>query len=87
MAHNMTPRRALRLVRFVRAALSLTDANAGQTWRELAEDAERWALASLAGSRTEVVVREADGGAHLTLTGYTARVLARQVRDFCGFIA
>ena len=87
MAHNMTPKRALRLVHFVREALSLADASAGQAWLQLAADAERWALASLAGGRTKVVVVEAGGGAHLDLTGYNARVLARQVRAFCGYIA
>ena len=86
MTHNMTPRRALRLVHFVRAALSL-DASSGHIWHALAADAERWALASLAGCRTKVVVREAGGSAHLDLTGYNARVLARQVRALCGFIA
>ena len=86
MTHNMTPRRALRLVHFVQAALSL-DASSGHIWQELAADAERWALASLAGDRTRVVVVEAGGSAHLDLTGYNARVLARQVRAFCGFTA
>lgn len=86
MTHNMTPRRALRLAHFVQAALSL-DTNSGHIWQELAEDAERWALASLAGSRTKVVVREADGSAFIDLTGYNARVLARQVRALCGFQA
>ena len=86
MAHNMTPKRALRLVHFVRAALSL-DASSGHIWEELAADAERWALASLAGSRTRVVVVEADGSAHLDVTSYNARVLARQVRALCGFTA
>ena len=87
MTHNMTPKRALRLVHFVRAALALADASAGQAWQQLAADAEQWALASLAGSRTRVVVRDADGGAHLDLTSYNACILARQVRAFCGFIA
>ena len=87
MAHNMTPRRALRLVHFTRAALALTDAGTGQTWEQLAADAEQWALASLAGDRTRVVVREANGSAHLTLTSYGACVLARQTRVFCGFVA
>lgn len=86
MTHNMTPRRALRLVRFVRAALSL-DASSGHIWQDLAADAERWALASLAGGRTRLVVREADGGAYLTITSYNAGVLARQVRALCGFQA
>ena len=86
MTNNMTPRRALRLVHFVRAALSL-EASSGHIWRELAEDAEQWALASLAGERTRLVVREADGGAHVDLTDYSARILARQVRALCGFIA
>ena len=84
MTHNMTPKRALRLVRFVRAALSL-DPSADHAWLHLAADAERWALASLAGRRTKIVVVEADGSAHLDLTSYNARVLARQVRAFCGF--
>ena len=87
MTHNMTPKRALRLVHFVRAALSLTDAGTGQAWKQLAADAEQWALASLAGGPTRVVVREADGRAHLTLTSYGAGILARQVHAFCGFIA
>ena len=87
MTHNMTPRRALRLVRFVRAALALTDASAGQAWRQLAADAEQWALAALAGRPTGIVVRDADGSAYLDLTNYGACVLARQVRAFCGFIA
>ena len=86
MTHNMTPRRALRLVRFVRAALAF-EASAGHVWEQLAADAERWALASLAGGRTRVVVVEADGSAHMTLTGYNARVLASQVRALCGFEA
>ena len=87
MTHNMTPRRALRLVHFVRASLSLVDASAGMAWQQLAADAERWALASLAGSPTRVVARDADGSAHLDLTSYGACVLARQVRALCGFIA
>ena len=87
MTHNMTPKRALRLVHFVRAALSLSDPSADHAWLHLAADAEQWALASLAGCRTKVMVREAGGRAHLTLTGYNAGVLARQVRALCGFIA
>ena len=87
MTHNMTPKRALRLVHFVRAAMSLVDASADHAWLQLAADAERWALASLAGSRTKIVVAEADGSAHMDLTSYSAGVLARQVRAFCGFIA
>ena len=90
MTHSMTPRRALRLAHFVRAALSLdpsADPSADHTWLHLAADAEQWALASLAGCRTHVVVMEADGSAHLTITGYNAGVLARQVRALCGFIA
>ena len=86
MAHNMTPRRALRLVHFVRAALSF-EASSGHIWEQLAEDAERWALASLAGRPTAVWIREADGNAHVTLTSYGACVLAQQVRALCGFIA
>ena len=87
MTHNMTPRRALRLVRFVRAALALTDASAGQAWRQLAADAEQWALASLAGSRTQVIMVDSDGSAYKAVTSYSACVLARQVRACCGFIA
>ena len=87
MTHNMTPKRALRLVHFVRAALTLADASADHAWLRLAADAEQWALASLAGCRTKIVVVEAGGSAHLDLTGYNARVLARQVRAFCGFQA
>ena len=86
MAHNMTPRRALRLAHFVQAALSL-EASSGHIWQEMAADAERWALASLAGSRTKIVVAEADGSAHMDLTSYNARVLAQQVRAICGFTA
>ena len=86
MTHNMTPRRALRLVHFVRAALSF-DASSGHVWQQMAADAEQWALASLAGCRTKVVVVEADGSAHMDLTGYNARVLAQQVRAICGFTA
>ena len=86
MAHNMTPRRALRLVRFVRAALSF-ETGSGHIWEQLAADAEQWALASLAGASTKIVVAEADGSAHLTLTSYGACVLAQQVRACCGFIA
>ena len=86
MTHNMTPKRALRLVHFVRAALSF-DPSADHAWLRLAADAERWALASLAGCRTKVMVREAGGSAHLDITGYNARILARQVRALCGFIA
>ena len=86
MTHSMTPKRALRLVRFVRAALSF-EASACHVWQQLADDAERWALASLAGGRTRLVVRESDGSAHLDLTDYNARVLARQVRALCGFQA
>ena len=87
MTHNMTPKRALRLVHFVRAALSLSDPSSDHAWLRMATDAEQWALASLAGGRTKVVVREADGSAHLALTGYNACVLAQQVRAICGFIA
>ena len=86
MAHNMTPRRALRLVHFVRAALSF-EASAGHIWEQLAADAEQWALAFLAGSRTKVFVVDAGGSAHVTLTNSSACVLARQVRALCGFIA
>ena len=86
MTHNMTPRRALRLAHFVREALSL-EPSADHAWLRMATDAERWALASLAGSRTKVMVREADGSAHLALTSYNAGVLARQVRALCGFTA
>ena len=86
MAHNMTPRRALRLAHFVRAALSL-EASSSHIWEQLAADAEQWALASIAGGPTKVVVREADGRAHLTITGYSACVLARQIRALCGFTA
>ena len=86
MTHNMTPRRALRLVRFVRAALAF-EASSGHIWQQLADDAERWALASLAGSRTRTVVAEAGGSAHLDVTSYNACVLARQVRALCGFTA
>ena len=86
MTYNVTPRRALRLVHFVQAALSL-EASSGHLWEQLAADAERWALASLAGERTRIVVREADGNAHMDLTDYNARVLARQVRAICGFTA
>ena len=86
MTHNMTPRRALRLVHFVRAALAL-EANSGHIWQELAADAEQWALASLAGRRTRVVVADPDGSAHMAVTSYNAGVLARQVRALCGFIA
>ena len=86
MTHNMTPKRALRLAHFVREALSL-DPSADHAWLYLAVDAERWALASLAGERTRLVVREADGSAHMDLTSYNARVLARQVRAICGFTA
>ena len=86
MTHNMTPKRALRLAHFVRAALSL-EASSSHIWEQLAADAEQWALASIAGGPTKVVVREADGRAHLTITSYSACVLARQVRALCGFIA
>ena len=83
MTHNMTPRRALRIVHFVRAALSL-DPRADRAWLQLAADAERWALASLAGSRTKALVRVSgvDGLAVMKLGA-----LARQVRALCGFIA
>ena len=87
MTHNMTPKRALRLVRFVRAALALTDASSGHIWEQLAADAERWALASIAGQPTEVVVREANGSAYKAVTSYSACVLAQQVRAICGFTA
>ena len=86
MTHNMTPRRALRLVHFVRAALAF-EASSGHLWEQLAADAERWALASLAGERTRLVVRESDGGSHMDLTSYSACVLAQRVRAICGFTA
>ena len=86
MTHNMTPRRALRLVRFVRAALAF-EASSGHIWEQLAADAERWALASLAGSRTQVIMVDSDGSAYKALTSYSARVLAQQVRARCGFTA
>ena len=86
MTHNMTPRRALRLVHFVRAALSF-DASSGHIWQQLAADAERWALASLAGSRTKVIMVDSDGSAYNAVTSYCACLLARQVRATCGFIA
>ena len=86
MTHNMTPRRALRLAHFVQAALSF-DPSSDHAWLHMASDAERWARASLAGRRTKIVVREADGSAHLDVTSYSARVLAQQVRALCGFQA
>ena len=86
MAHNMTPRRALRLVRFVRAAMAF-EASSGHIWEQLAADAEQWALAAIAGDRTRAVMRDADGSAHLTLTDCSACVLARQIRALCGFTA
>ena len=86
MTHNMTPRRALRLVHFVRAALSL-EASSGHVWEQLAADAERWALASLAGSRTQVIMVASDGSAYKAVTSYSACVLAQQVRACCGFTA
>ena len=86
MTHNMTPRRALRLVHFVRAALSF-DASSGHIWEQLAVDAEQWALTSIAGDRTKVFKRDADGSAYLTKTSYSACVLAQQVARTCGFTA
>ena len=86
MAHNMTPRRALRLAHFVRAALSL-EASSGHIWEQLAADAEQWALASIAGARTKVFRVDGNGSAYATLTSYNASVLAQQVRAFCGFSA
>ena len=86
MTHNMTPRRALRLVHFVRAALAF-EASSGHLWEQLAADAERWALASLAGRRTGVIMVNSDGSAYKDLTSYSARVLAQQVRAICGFTA
>ena len=86
MTHNMTPRRALRLVHFVRAALAV-EASSGHLWELLAAEAEQWALASLAGSRAQVIMVDSDGSAHMAVSGYCACVLARQVRAFCGFTA
>lgn len=86
MTYNMTPRRALRLVHFVRAALAF-EANSGHLWEQLAADAERWALASLAGSPTQVIMVGSDGSAYKALTSYSACVLAQQVRAICGFTA
>ena len=86
MTHNMTPRRALRLVRFVRAAMAF-EARSGHVWEQLAADAERWALASLAGSPTQIIVVDSDGSAYKAVTSYSACVLAQQVRAICGFTA
>lgn len=86
MTHNMTPRRALRLVHFVRAALAV-EASSGHLWEQLAADAEQWALASLAGRRTRVIMVDSDGSAYMAVTSYSACVLAQQVRAICGFTA
>ena len=86
MTHNMTPRRALRLVHFVRAALAV-EASPDHIWEQLAADAERWALASLAGRPTQIFVVGSDGSAHKAVTSYSACVLAQQVRAICGFTA
>ena len=86
MTHNMTPKRALRLAHFVRAALAF-EASSGHIWEQLAADAEQWALASIAGDRTKVFVADSDGRAHLTITSYSACVLAQRVRALCGFTA
>ena len=86
MTHNMTPRRALRLVHFVRAALAF-EASSGHLWEQLAADAEQWALASLAGRQTRVIMVESDGRAHKAVTSYSACVLAQRVRAICGFTA
>ena len=86
MTHNMTPRRALRLAHFVRAALSF-EASSGHIWEQLAADAERWALASLEGRRTKVIMVDSDGSAYKAVTSYNARVLASQIRALCGFSA
>ena len=86
MTHNMTPKRALRLVHFVRAALAF-EASSGHLWEQLAADAEQWALASLAGRRTGVIMVDSNGSAYKAVTSYSACVLAQQVRAICGFTA
>lgn len=86
MTHNVTPRRALRLVHFVRAALAF-EASSGHLWELLAADVEQWALASLAGRQTGLIVVDSDGSAYTDVSSYCACVLAKQVRAFCGFTA
>ena len=87
-ARNVTPRRALRLAQFTRGLCLMLEGTDDwprcSYWLRLADGAEAWAKASMAGAATRVWDPKAQG---FRLTDYEGRILAQLWWQFFQFIA
>lgn len=87
-ARNVTPRRALRLAQFTRGLCLMLEGTDDwprcSYWLRLADGAEAWAKASMAGAATRVWDPVVQG---YRITDYGATVLSQIMRQFFQFIA